>query len=113
VEENVEVFTSAPSDFNARFQVAALYYFHKDQILFIRRHPNKPEGGTWGLPAGKIEKDEKPINAVLREAFEEVGLLIDRAEAVGILYRMNIRRRDGFPSRKLSNFTLLSGNHKR
>ena len=32
----------------------------------------------WDLPKGEIEKDEKPIDAAVREAKEETGLQIDK-----------------------------------
>jgi 8-oxo-dGTP pyrophosphatase MutT (NUDIX family) len=40
----------------------------------LLRHPEKLAGNTWGVPAGKLEKDENPTAAVIREIWEEVGI---------------------------------------
>lgn len=29
---------------------------------------------TWGLPGGKVEKNESPMDAIQRETFQEIGL---------------------------------------
>ena len=48
------------------------YITHGDKLLvFI--HPYHPEAGTQ-VPAGTVEKGERPEEAVLREAREETGL---------------------------------------
>jgi len=36
-------------------------------------HPHSPEAGVQ-VPAGTVEKDETPNEAILREAYEETGL---------------------------------------
>jgi 8-oxo-dGTP diphosphatase len=43
------------------------------QILVLRRHPQDPEGTTWGLPGGKVELDETEAATVKREVQEEIG----------------------------------------
>ncbi|WP_010299966.1 NUDIX domain-containing protein [Candidatus Odyssella thessalonicensis] len=48
-----------------------------DQILLLRRAPtSKFYGGYWHLPTGKIEKNESPLETIIREAHEEVGMII-------------------------------------
>jgi 8-oxo-dGTP pyrophosphatase MutT (NUDIX family) len=37
------------------------------------RQDHKPQGNTWGVPAGKLEKDESPAEAIIRELEEEIG----------------------------------------
>lgn len=41
---------------------------HKDKFLFIRRH------NRWDIPKGKLEKNEHPIIAAVREIEEECGI---------------------------------------
>lgn len=43
-----------------------------DKILFVRKARRK-----WNLPGGRIEADEAPQQAALRELAEETGLLVD------------------------------------
>jgi 8-oxo-dGTP pyrophosphatase MutT (NUDIX family) len=46
----------------------------------LRRH-----GGQWALPGGRLELDETPLDAALREIHEEVGLRLEPADALGRL----------------------------
>lgn len=86
--ENYNIFTEPPHDFAPKVEVAGCYCEFEDKILFLRRHPEKAQGNTWGLPAGKLEKKEDPRMAVIREVYEEVGLKVDgiELEEVGKLY---------------------------
>lgn len=47
------------------------------QILVLRRHPQDPEGTTWGLVGGKVEPGEDGLTAAIREVHEEIGHTID------------------------------------
>ena len=47
------------------------------KILMLRRPDTAPSfPGIWSLVAGKIEKDEKPEDAAVREIYEETGLKV-------------------------------------
>jgi 8-oxo-dGTP diphosphatase len=43
------------------------------KFLILLRHSHKPNGNTWGLPAGKVEPGEKNADAMVRELYEETG----------------------------------------
>ncbi len=45
------------------------------------RHPE----GAWCLPKGKLERDEAPLGAALREVREETGLMCEPLEPLGDL----------------------------
>ena len=45
----------------------------KGEILILHRNPDRPQGNTWGLPAGKVELGEEDLGAAIRELFEETG----------------------------------------
>lgn len=45
------------------------------KVLLLQRCPSKKMyGGTWGIPAGKLEDGEKPEQAARRETLEEAGI---------------------------------------
>ncbi len=71
------IFTDrAPEDFNKKFEVTSLFLNHAGKILLLLRQDHKPQGNTWGVPAGKIEEGENPAEAILRELREETGIFI-------------------------------------
>lgn len=45
------------------------------QVLLVRRAVD-PKRGYWCLPAGYVEYDEGPVEAVIREVKEETGVMI-------------------------------------
>jgi 8-oxo-dGTP diphosphatase len=55
-------------------EVAACFITVKDNVLFIKRHAHCSEPSKWGIPGGKLEKDETAHQAVVREIKEETGL---------------------------------------
>jgi 8-oxo-dGTP pyrophosphatase MutT (NUDIX family) len=54
--------------------IGACHIICNDKMLLLLRNEDKPQGGTYGVPAGKIDKDESPIQTVIREVKEETGL---------------------------------------
>ncbi|NKY29094.1 NUDIX hydrolase [Nocardia gamkensis] len=50
------------------------------ELLLSRRRSADEFDGLWHLPAGKLEAGESALAAVVREASEEVGVLIDPAD---------------------------------
>lgn len=85
---NYSIFTHPPKDFNPTVEAAGCYCEFEDKILLLKRHPDRPQGNTWGVPGGKLEKGEDPRAAVIREIREEVGLDIadDGLVEIGRLY---------------------------
>lgn len=71
---NCLVFTKPPLGFQPTVEVAGCFCEWNSKILFLKRHPKSPQGGTWSIPAGKMEKNETPKMTVIREIKEEVGL---------------------------------------
>lgn len=45
-----------------------------DRILISKRPLDKPYGGLWELPGGKVEPNETPEYAAARELKEELGI---------------------------------------
>lgn len=68
------IYEYPPIDFNPKVSVASCFIEHGDQVLFVLRAANVAlQPGTWGIPGGKLEKDETPEQAVCREIQEECG----------------------------------------
>ena len=78
------IFLEPPENFHPTVEAAGCYCEYEDTILLLKRHPNSAQGGTWGVPAGKLEKNESPRAAVIREVREEVGFEIDDAGLIEI-----------------------------
>lgn len=84
-----EVYYSKPDSFKASISVAAIYVRLDQKLLLLQLSTNKSEAGCWGVPAGKLDQDESPIEAAKRELQEETGLSTGSKEAIkeiGSLY---------------------------
>lgn len=44
------------------------------RVLLAQRPSGKPMAGLWEFPGGKVEPDETPENALIRELQEELGI---------------------------------------
>jgi 8-oxo-dGTP pyrophosphatase MutT (NUDIX family) len=64
-------------------RAVGVFVFSKDRFLLLQRNKEKPQGGQWGLPAGKIDEGETPLAAAIRELFEETGIQVDTMEELG------------------------------
>jgi 8-oxo-dGTP diphosphatase len=82
------IFTKEPNNFNPRFSVVGCFCEHNSKIILLHRHAGKLQGLKWGVPAGKIEGNETPEDAVLRELQEETGILLkkDKIKYFGKVY---------------------------
>lgn len=70
------IYREQPSNFNSRYNVVAAFVESQNNILFLQRDLAKPEGGRWGLPAGKVDPRESLQDAVFREVREETDLRV-------------------------------------
>lgn len=63
--------------------VGALIFDKKNRVLLNYRNKNLDfYPGCWFIPCGKVEKDESPIEAIVREVEEETGLEVTVLEEV-------------------------------
>lgn len=60
--------------------VAALIYDDAGRLLLVRQR----DGGVWSTPGGSMEPDETPADAVVRETWEETGLLVEPRRIAGV-----------------------------
>lgn len=64
----------APTD------VVAALIWRDDTVLVQKRLPEKPLGGLWELPGGKVQVGEAYADALRRECVEELGVDIQVGE---------------------------------
>ena len=67
------IYINKPEDFNSNFDIVSCFVEYNGEILLLHRQDHKPEGNTWGVPAGKNNKGEKILESILREIMEETG----------------------------------------
>lgn len=57
----------------------AAFFKKEDKLLLIKRN-REPFKGSWTLPSGFVEYGEDPVNALIREMKEELGVSISKTE---------------------------------
>lgn len=82
------IYTKPPANFDFTIQASGCYCVHEGKLLLMKRHPSKPAGETWGVPAGKLESGESPKEGAVRELLEETAILVNQSDLseIGILY---------------------------
>ena len=71
-------------EFDTALQCVGCFIEYGGKILFLGRNENKSEGGKYGIPGGKIDEvdDRSPANAIIREVFEETGIVISSEDLI-------------------------------
>ena len=59
--------------------VAAALVDADDRVLIAQRPKGKPLAELWEFPGGKIDGDERPEDALIRELAEELGIAVKPA----------------------------------
>jgi 8-oxo-dGTP diphosphatase len=61
---------------------------HDGALLLVRRRDDRPGGGRWAVPGGRVEPGERLADAVERELAEETGLRARCGDFVGWVERI-------------------------
>ncbi|MFA6552626.1 MAG: NUDIX hydrolase [Candidatus Paceibacterota bacterium] len=65
-----------PAGFKPKFHIVSCFIEDPNgEILLLLRQDQKPQGNTWGVPAGKVGVNENHLVAVVREINEETGYI--------------------------------------
>jgi len=68
------------------FAIAAkALILRKSKLLLLKRKDNNPHyAGKWDIPGGRIHPGEDPIQGLIRECAEEIGLRIQLIAPIGV-----------------------------
>ena len=67
------IYEEPPLWFSPQIVVSACYASYNNEYLFLQRQ----DDATWGVPSGKVEENESPFDAVIREFREETGITLE------------------------------------
>jgi len=71
------IYREKPEGFSSRFDVVSCFLEYDGKILLLLRQDHKPQGNTWGVPAGKVDEGESKEDSIRREIAEETGHQIE------------------------------------
>ncbi len=87
------LFAVPPLDFHSKHDVVSVLVEVDERILLLRRIPSKPQGETWGIPAGKATPGSYLQAEAVRELQEESGIHAS-AEALTFVQSVCVRYPD-------------------
>ena len=82
------VFLDQPIDFKPKYIIVGCLFECGGKILLLHRQSHKPQGDSWGIPAGKMDPEDlgDEVVALSREVFQETGIMLDK----NILQKINV-----------------------
>lgn len=68
-----------------------LLFYRNEEVLLLKRQNTGFQDGNWSVVAGRMDGGEEVIDAAIREAKEEAGVVIkpEDIEIVGMMHRKN------------------------
>ncbi len=69
-----EFYIEKPSDFTSELEVSTVFMECQNKLLLLQRVQRELSSETWGIPGGKLEKGETPLEGLSREIWEELRL---------------------------------------
>jgi 8-oxo-dGTP diphosphatase len=74
------IYLEKPKDFDPKIEVIGCFLEYEDKILLLHRQDHSSQGNLWGIPGGKLERLETPLEAAIRETLEETGFDISEQQ---------------------------------
>ncbi len=74
------IYEKCPQNFNPEFDVVSCFVECYGEILLLHRQDHKPEGNSWGVPAGKVDYGENVQETIVREIREETGFVLPSSQ---------------------------------
>ena len=105
------VYEKAPHNFKPALEAAGCFCQVGNKILFLKSR-KKEHNYAWGIPAGKLDANETPKAAMLREFLEETGVTLQDVSFVKKVYIrypnfnyvfhliISLQKRNGYVKRK-------------
>lgn len=72
---------------------AHIFFIKNDMLCMIRRQNTGHGDGKYSVPAGHVDDGERMIDAAIREAREEVGVIV-KEEHLSFAHVVHVRKRD-------------------
>jgi 8-oxo-dGTP diphosphatase len=69
-----------------QLKVGAGAFIELDKRILLLQRTQAPFANCWNLPAGYVEVDESPIQAIIREVHEEVGLQVEVVDLADVYF---------------------------
>ena len=88
---SIEIFEKKPEGFIPQVEVSGCYIEIENKLLLLK-YAQGSESGRWGVPAGKVEGDETPIEAAKRELFEETGISLECPSQIHYVTSIYVRK---------------------
>lgn len=75
-----------PTDFQSMASIATCWLSYRQEFLFLQYGPQTtPDKALlWGVPGGKIEPNETPAQAVVREIWEETSVQLEEPKLLDL-----------------------------
>lgn len=74
------IYFEKPADFQPKIEVVGCFLEYQGKILLLHRQDRSSQGNLWGIPGGKLEKTETPLEAAIRETLEETTFDISQQQ---------------------------------
>ena len=68
------------------FVVSAALIDEQNRFLLTQRPGSKPMAGLWEFPGGKLEPFETPEEAIVRELYEELDVVVDQEDLIPLTF---------------------------
>jgi len=80
------IYNSPPPGYKPKLEVVACFIEHGDEVLFLHRNDDIPQGGTWAIPGGKLHSGETMEQAIRREVQEEAQITLKHPQFIETVY---------------------------